>query len=202
LRDFWRTGTRWRAYRSARSTGSRWQWIEATSIIPSWLDTIRASSPCGANRDSSSYWGSCTSAGGVSNPEVSVPAKRGCRAAGGLPSAHLRGSTAAPRTSFGAAVRPWLLARHRHRFRRMLACHVRIPACEGSRRRQDARQLPMPTLIDNEFTFETLYSTPSRAFDTWSAAPTIACAPSTRSSRRSTTAVFSWAVDRYVEAPT
>src|SRR5687768_3581846 len=60
----------------------------------------------------------------------------------------------------------------------------------------------MPTLIENEFTFAALYSTPSRAFDTCSVAPTIACAPSTCSSSRFTAAVFSWELERYVEPPT
>jgi hypothetical protein len=63
-------------------------------------------------------------------------------------------------------------------------------------------QMPTPILNEREFTFATLYSIARRAFDSARAAPIVACAPSTRSSLRSTTADFSCELARYVETPT
>jgi len=50
----------------------------------------------------------------------------------------------------------------------------RLGRAPFARSRHSSYLLPTPTLNDSEFTFETLYSTESRAIESWTEAPIIA----------------------------
>ena len=86
--------------------------------------------------------------------------------------------------------------RDRRSARRGGARPERIVALTRMAERGGGAQRPTPTLNDSERTFANPYSAASRAFDSSSAAPTVPCAPSTRSSESVTAAVFSCALAR------